>query len=319
MKKSDHKFTVPEDFKDVRLDVFLQNELSLTRSQIKNKIKTFEILLNGVHAKPSNKLKENDLIEIFFNTGLYLEEADKNAQLKQKDIDLDIIFEDEQIIVVNKPPGLVTYPGAGKEEVSLVHALYDKLPKKASSVSHRPGVVHRLDKDTQGLIVLAKTTESHIALSKQFKDKTAKRTYKALCYGRFKEKKGTIESFLGRNPKNRKKIKSLPEGKKAITHFEVTYENELTEVKLELDTGRTHQIRVHLSEMSHPIINDKIYGNSKRIKEIKSSTLRKKITQSENLALVAIELKLTHPTTGDDLVFKTPWPKSFKDIVKNNE
>lgn len=304
---------VTSDFENFRVDVFLHKKLSLSRSQIKNKIQSSEVKLNEKKCKASHKLKQNDLVVV---TGPL--EAEESLQITKKNINLEIVYEDSEIIVVNKPSGLVTYPGAGKESESLVHALFDKLPKE-SQISNRPGVVHRLDKDTQGLIVLAKTVESHKALSKQFKEKTAKRTYKALCYGRFKQPQGTIETLLSRNPKNRKKMKSMAAGKKAVTHYHVTNENEITEVELVLDTGRTHQIRVHLSELNHPILNDKIYGNTKRIKEIQNLSLRKKIMENKELALVAIQLKINHPVKGHSLIFKTPWPESFKNILKQDE
>lgn len=291
-----------------RLDLFLSKLLGCSRNQIKNLIKNNLILCNQSPAKSSHILKTDDIIEIY-----EFENSNNNIiELFHDDsIDVAVVFEDNDIIVVNKPPGLVTHPGAGKESKSLVHALFNKLPNNPEDPT-RPGIVHRLDKDTQGLIVLAKNSESQKNLANQFRNKTARRTYRTICYGKFKTQKGVYETHLKRDPKNRKKYKSQNEGRIAITHFTVINENELSFVELKLETGRTHQIRVHLSEDHHPILNDQIYGHEKRIKEIKNINLRTFIKNLEYMPLVATNLKFSHPVTNMTLEFEVAWPEEFK-------
>ena len=296
-------FSVTKEEKNQRLDQFLSDKTGISRNQIQIFIKNEDVLCNEKETKPSYLIQEDD--KIFLRP---TENSQKDYKIfYDKSIDLELIFEDDDVIVVNKPAGLVTHPGAGLEEKSVVHALFDKLPQNSS----RPGVVHRLDKDTQGLMVLAKNIKSHKTLSKQFKDKVVQRVYRTLCYGKFKEASGKYESFLSRDPKNRKKYKSQDDGRLALTHFNVISENEISFVELKLETGRTHQIRVHLSENHHPILNDTIYGHSKRIKEINDIDLKKFIKNLKLMPLVAIKLKFNHPKTNQIMNFSIPWPKEF--------
>jgi len=299
-------FEITLEFEGSRLDNFLSKNTEFTRNQIQNIIKKGDVLCNSKKVKASYVLKEAD------NVTLDLE----NTKIKELNLfhntslNVDIVFEDDDIIVVNKEAGLVTHPGAGFETESLVHALYDKLPKESEDPT-RPGVVHRLDKDTQGLLVLAKNIESQADLAAQFKDKSAGRTYQALCYGKYKKNNGTYKSNLKRDPRNRKKYKSQETGKLAITHYKLLNESEISFVELKLETGRTHQIRVHLSEDNHPILNDKAYGNEKRLKEIKDIKLMAFIKGLKNMPLVATKLKFFHPKTKEELSFEIPWPKEF--------
>lgn len=299
-------FSVREIEKDQRLDQFLSEKTNISRNQIQSLIKNGEVLCNDRKTKSSYLVQEGDQIYVSYGN----EEQKKYKIFHNKNIYVEIVFEDDDVIVINKPSGLVTHPGAGLEEESVVHAFFDKLPKNHES-PYRPGIVHRLDKDTQGLMVLAKNYESLEALKKQFKNKVAQRTYRALCYGKFKEPSGTYESFLNRDPKNRKRYKSLKEGRLAVTHFEVINENEISFVELKLETGRTHQIRVHLSENHHPILNDEIYGHNKRIKEINNLNLKNFIKDLNLMPLVAVKLQFNHPKTGESQSFSIPWPKEF--------
>jgi len=299
-------FLIDKNTEGQRLDHFLSEQTDLTRSKIQNLIKENKVLCNTFKTKASYTLKEEDSIQLYISV-----EVKEFTLFQNSEIKVDVVFEDEDLIVINKPPGLVTHPGAGLESESVVHAFYDKLFKNPEAPL-RPGVVHRLDKDTQGLLVLAKNSESLLKLSEQFKIKNAKRTYKALCFGRFKEDTGTFKSFLKRDPKNRKKYKSQSDGKEAITHFKVLNEHEISFVEFNLETGRTHQIRVHASEDHHPIVNDPIYGHSKRLKELKDLKLKKFLSSLENMPLVAVNLSFDHPKSGKALSFEIPWPKEFE-------
>ncbi len=299
-------FLIDENTDGQRLDHFLSEQTDLTRSKIQNLIKENKVLCNTTKTKASRTLKEGDTIELYLDT-----EKKETALFQNSEIKVDVVFEDEDLIVINKPPGLVTHPGAGLENKSVVHAFYDKLYKNSKALL-RPGIVHRLDKDTQGLLVLAKNSESLSKLSEQFRVKKAKRTYKALCFGRFKEETGTYKSFLKRDPKNRKKYKSQSDGKEAITHFSVLNEYEISFVEFNLETGRTHQIRVHASEDHHPIVNDPIYGHPKRIKELNDPKLKKFLSSLKNMPLVAIKLSFDHPKSSKSLNFEIPWPKEFE-------
>ncbi len=290
-----------------RLDLFI-NDLypSLSRSQIQKMIKSELITVNKNKARASLSLNLNDSIQIGFNTVLK-----KESTAFQQEIFVETIFEDDDLIVVNKPIDLVTHPGAGNPEGTLVNAFFDKLFKNDPI---RPGVVHRLDKDTSGLLVLAKTKAAFESLSDQFKNKDACRIYWALVFGKLKTQTGTLKTYLSRNPKDRKKFSSQEAGKIAITHYKVLKEGLLSLVELSLETGRTHQIRVHLSENGHPILNDSIYSSRKKINDIKDPVLKSKAKKLKRLALVAKELNFKHPITGQPLAFKVPWPHELEII-----
>ena len=303
---NDKNFSISKEEENLRLDHFLSKKTGLSRNRIQALVKDGCVLCNKKRVKSSYSLKEKDLIEV----GLHTNENKKTELFHDDSIKLDVVFEDHDIIVVNKPAGLVTHPGAGLETQSVVHALFNKLPMNKEE-PFRPGIVHRLDKDTQGLLVLAKNKDSQSNLALQFKEKTAKRTYRALCYGKFKKHQGTIETYLKRDPKNRKKYKSQEEGRLAITHYKLINENEISLIELYLETGRTHQIRVHLAENHHPIINDKIYGHEKRLKDIKDSKLKSFIKNLNNMPLVAIKLEIIHPRNNERMIFSIPWPNEF--------
>lgn len=304
-KETKGQISIDDQSEGLRLDNFLNSQFSnLSRSKLQALIKTGAVTINQKKAKSSACLNAGDLVD--FNFEDLLEE--KTSPLIQKNIEVEIVFEDDHLIVVNKPAGLITHPGIGNTEESLVHALFDKLLKNDPV---RPGVVHRLDKETSGLLVLAKSKEAFEDLSAQFKAKTAQRIYWALHFGKLKEESGTWTSFLARSPKNRVKFSSQSAGKNAVTHFKQIVSGTMSITELALDTGRTHQIRVHMSEHHLPILNDALYGSDKNLKSILEIDLRMKLKNIERMALVARKLSFTHPISKEKLIFETPWPEEL--------
>ncbi|MCO4745057.1 MAG: RluA family pseudouridine synthase [Proteobacteria bacterium] len=238
-----------------------------------------------------------------------------SAQAEPQDLPLDIVHEDADLIVVNKAPGMVVHPSAGHADGTLVNALLFHI-KDLSGIGgvERPGIVHRIDRGTSGLLVVAKHDAAHQALAAQFAEKTAGRRYVALCYGVTKEDGGRIESTLARHPVDRKRFASSESGgKRAVTHWRrLAHAPQLTMVECRLETGRTHQIRVHLAEMHHPLVNDDMYGNRRRVG---GPLLRWMDANPRRPLLHAWKLGLTHPTTGERLVCTAPLPQDFKDAL----
>ncbi|MEY4617291.1 MAG: pseudouridylate synthase [Pseudomonadota bacterium] len=307
---------VPETARGTRLDKYLGTvEQVQSRSRAIQLIDSGSVLVNQMQVKPSFVLKggESLLIEIPEATPLTLQPLD---------IELEILFEDEHIMVINKPPGLVVHPAAGHAQDTLVNALVAHSDDFAMKFGeHRPGIVHRLDKDTSGIMVVAKNDSSQVALAAQFKDRTIHRRYLAIACGSIKQEGGTIKSFLARHPTDRKRFASIRDrdrkiiqdpnlnpgvGKWAHTDYQVIgrHPSGLTYVKLKLHTGRTHQIRVHLSELGHPILGDETYGASKKYRAV------------PRFALHAAELGFVHPVTKESLLFEKEWPLDYKDLVK---
>jgi len=303
--ENNNKFEVDSGSEGLRLDNFMSARLpEVSRSKLQSLIKSNCVQINGQNTKPSVKISSGDLISYDLQS-LY---DNKPAPPSQKNIEVEVVFEDEHLIVVNKPAGLITHPGIGNTEESLVHALYDKLLKNDEV---RPGVVHRLDKETSGLLVMAKTQSSFDGLSQQFKDKTAKRIYWALHFGKLKNEEGTWTSFLARSPRNRVKFSSQENGKQAVTHYKKIHLGTVSITELALDTGRTHQIRVHMSEAHLPILNDELYGSENNLKAILDVDLRMKLKKINRMALVARKLSFTHPESGEVMKFEVPWPEDL--------
>lgn len=294
------KIKINNSLANLRLDKALSLALKDTsRSKIQEYIDGGFVLVNGKSEKASFKLKEND--EIIIND---LPKAEYD--LKAEDIALDIVYEDDDLIVINKPKGLVTHPGAGNSEHTLANALKfysDKL--STQNGDYRPGIVHRLDKDTGGLMVVAKNDEAHSFLAKQLSDHTLGRNYYALVLGVISENEGKIIAPIGRDDRFRQKMAvDLRDGKYAETNFKVIerFAN-ATLVDCELKTGRTHQIRVHFTYINHPIIGDPVYGKGNR-----------KFYDDGQL-LFAYKIKFIHPTSKKKMEFSVPLPKYFLDVI----
>ena len=240
-----------------------------------------------------------------------LEEPEtKTLELRPENIPLDIVYEDDDVIVINKPQGMVVHPAPGHDDHTLVNALLYHCPLSTINGTFRPGIVHRIDKDTSGLLMVAKNDKAHRFLAEQLKDKTNIREYVALVHGRIAEDEGTINAPIGRSLKDRKKQAVVKDGRNAVTHFEVLKRyRDYTLVKCILETGRTHQIRVHMKYIGHPLVGDPLYGPKKTIK-------------GNGQFLHAGKLGFVHPTTGKLLIFEAPLPKIFQECLekldKNN-
>lgn len=292
------KYKISDEKDLIRLDKYLIKKTDISRSKIQQMIKEKLILLNGKQAKNSYVLKLNDEIEV-------VGELKQETEAKPEKMDLDIVYEDNDVMVINKHSGLVVHPAAGHFTGTLVNGLLSHTSNLSDSNGVlRPGIVHRIDKDTSGLIIVAKNDKAHEKLAAQLKDKTLSRIYVALVHGRINHDTGTIDAPIGRDPLDRKKMCVTDvNSKDAITHFRVLerYKN-ATLIELKLTTGRTHQIRVHMNYINHPVINDPVYGFSKK-------------TTSFGQMLHAKEISFIHPSTNEKMTFKCDVPKEFEEIL----
>ena len=287
----------------------------VSRSKVVTYLENRWIQVNGHHVKASYVLKERDLI-LILSPEIQKDSAPQET-LQPMAMDLNILFEDDDLIVIDKPAGLVVHPAAGHFHDTLVNALiHHTQDLSAKFGSDRPGIVHRLDRDTSGVIVVAKNDRSHEALALQFRERTAHRIYHAYVYGKLLRQAGTIESWLARHPRDRKRFASVkakqpgqpPVGKRAVTHYKVLSSGPLfSYLELKLETGRTHQIRVHLSELGHPIVGDNTYGADRRTRNLPLAT-QAKVQAMNRFALHATELGFTHPTSGQPLRYMVPFP-----------
>lgn len=299
-----NKYIVEECFDGERLDLFLQTkDGENTRSHIKKQIEDGKVSVNGkVVTKAGYKLSTGDEVTCEIT-------APEQLKATAEDIDIEIVYQDDDIAVINKPQGMVVHPSIGNHTGTLVNALLFKMDN-LSGINGviRPGIVHRLDKDTSGLLVIAKNDKAHVNLSKQIADKTCKREYVALLDGILKQQSGMVENYLGRDPKNRlrKAVVSPDKGKYAKTLFFVEkYYEGYTLVRFELYTGRTHQIRVHAKELRHPVVGDPLYNGNKCKFNLKGQLLH------------ARKLTLTHPTTGKVMTFEAPLPDYFQRVLNS--
>ena len=285
---------------NIRLDVYLSNELDLSRSKVQALIKENKILVNDKKVNSSYKTKEGDKIEV-------LSDLDFSIDIEPEDIPLDIRYEDDYLIIVNKPSGMVVHPAPGNYHHTLVNALLNKF--QLSNLDHtRPGIVHRIDKDTSGLMVVAKDDKTHDLLATMIKNKEVERIYIALVDGVIMHETGTIDAPIGRDMNNREKMMVTDiNSKDAITHFRVIkrYKDQ-TLIECKLETGRTHQIRVHMAYIGYPIYNDPIYGK------------RKKTTEFGQF-LHSKSIRFIHPITKEEIYIESDIPKEFEDYLKTVE
>ncbi len=283
-----------------RLDVFLSERTALTRSAVKKLVDADMVWLNGVKTKAGAALKAGDLVRICIPDPV-------PVAIKPEDIPIEIVYEDGDLAVVNKPQGMTVHAGAGNREGTLVNALLYRLDSLSGiNGALRPGIVHRLDKDTSGLLVVAKNDAAHLSLSGQIAEKTAKREYIALLEGVVKEDRGTIVTQIGRDPRDRLRQAVLPagEGRRAETDFFVEERfKDNTLVRFSLKTGRTHQIRVHAKFMGHPVVGDPLYGYKNQRFSLNGQLLH------------AFRLTFRHPRTGEEMTFEAPMPEYFARIL----
>ena len=285
-----------------RIDKYLSEQLEdMTRSHIQKLIKENMVRVNGMAVKSNFKLSASDQIEV------------KIPELKEPDIlpeniPLDILYEDQDILVVNKPKGMVVHPAPGHYTGTLVNAIMYHCKDNLSGINGvmRPGIVHRIDMDTTGSLLICKNDRAHQALAEQLKEHSITRKYHAIVHGRLKEDEGTIDKPIGRHPIDRKKMSvHCTNGREAITHYRVLKRfQQFTYIECQLETGRTHQIRVHMSSIGHPILGDQVYGPAKCPYKLQGQTLHAKV------------LGITHPTTGEYMEFDAPLPDYFQGLLE---
>ena len=283
-----------------RIDQYLMNELGISRSKVEKLIKDGHVTVNGKIIKPSYSVKKDDYIEY--------EIVEEDMDVEPENIPLDIVYEDDDVIVVNKANGMVVHPAPGNYHGTLVNALmyhFKNLSKVNGAL--RPGIVHRIDADTTGLLMVAKNDKVHEILAKELESKETKRKYYALVWGVIEEDTATIDAPIGRDPKDRKKMAVVGDGKHAVTHIEVLKRfKDATLIECVLETGRTHQIRVHLNYIGHPLVNDPVYGKRKLIDE-------------SGQCLHAKELGFVHPITKKEMYFTSELPECFINILNKFE
>lgn len=291
---------VYDDLQPIRVDVFVSSETNISRSRVASLIESGNITVNEKSIKKNAKLQKGDMVEIILpDPEVY--------DIIAEDIPLDIVYEDDDLLVVNKPKGMVVHPAAGNYNGTLVNALMYHCKDSLSGINGvmRPGIVHRIDKNTSGLLMVAKNDAAHISLAEQIKEHSFTREYAAIAYGNFKEDNGTINAPIDRHPINRKQMAVVQGGREAITHYEVIERlNGFTYLKLRLETGRTHQIRVHLASKGHPVAGDDVYGPKKVITELSGQCLH------------ARKIGFVHPSTNEYMEFETKLPDYFEKFLK---
>lgn len=294
--------TVDGENSDLRLDKYLVSQLEdFTRSAVSKLIEGGQVKVNDKTASKNYKCKAGDRVVIEIPDPVELDVTAEN-------IPLDIVYEDSDLLVVNKPKGMVVHPAAGNYSGTLVNALLYHCKDSLSGINGviRPGIVHRIDKDTSGLLIVAKNDTAHLDLAQQIKEHSFHRAYQAVAYGNFKEDNGTVNQPIGRHPKDRKKMAvTYKNSKNAVTHYEVISRYEkFTHIRCVLETGRTHQIRVHMAYIGHPLAGDEVYGP------------KKVITQLNGQCLHAGELGFVHPRTKEYMEFTAPLPEYFTNFLK---
>lgn len=294
------QFIVKKEEVGKRIDAYISSkDTEISRTAVQRLIEEESILVNGSKTKASYKVQENDKIEIE-------EVKPKEIELKAQDIPLEVIYEDKDIIVINKPKGLVVHPAVGNPDGTLVNAIMSICKDSLSGIGGeiRPGIVHRLDKDTSGILIVAKNDSAHINISEQIKNHETEKTYIALVRGVVKENEATINMPIGRSSKDRKKMSVTRDGKNAITHFKVLKRYEkYTLLEIKIETGRTHQIRVHLSHIGYPVVGDYTYSNGKNDFGVEGQMLHSK------------KIKFKHPKTLEKMELEAEIPEYFQKIL----
>lgn len=294
------EYIVSQEEKGKRLDTYIPSvDTDITRTSAQRLIEDGNILVNGKNAKVSYKIQENDKISVEIP-------EPKQIELKAQNIPIEIIYEDSDIIVVNKPKGMVVHPANGNPDGTLVNAIMAICKDSLSGIGGeiRPGIVHRIDKDTSGLLIVAKNDNAHVKMSEQIKNHEVKKTYIALVRGVFKENEATIDMPIGRSTSDRKKMAVNKNGKNAITHIKVLKRfDKYTLLQVNIETGRTHQIRVHLSHIGYPIVGDYTYSNGKNEFDVIGQCLH------------AQKLEFKHPITQKDMCLEAELPQYFKEIL----
>lgn len=294
------KIIIEKEQEGVRLDKIINEKFpELSRTAIQRLIEEEKIMLNGTSAKASYRVKNGDEIAIY-------KEETKEPTIEAQDIPLDVLYEDDDIIVINKPKGMVVHPGNGNQDGTLVNAVLARCKGSLSGIGGqiRPGIVHRLDKDTSGVIIVAKNDKAHIEISRQIQNREVKKTYYALVRGKVPENEATIKMPIGRSKLDRKKMAVCKDGKEAITHFKVMKRwDEYTLLEVKIETGRTHQIRVHMAQIGYPVVGDMVYSNGKNPFGVEGQMLHAK------------KIEFLHPITKKEMCIDAPLPGYFEEIV----
>ena len=294
------ELTAATEHAGIRLDAFLSADGALTRSQAARLIAEGRVRVNGKPAAKSARLSGGETITVDVPQL-------RETALPPQDIPLDVVYEDNDVIVVNKPTGLVVHPAPGHPDGTLVNALLHHCGDSLSGIGgeKRPGIVHRIDRDTSGLIIAAKNDAAHLALSAQLKDHSLSRTYECLVTGNMKQDSGTVDAPIGRSSADRKKMAVVPTGRRAVTHWEVVARYPgVTHLRCRLETGRTHQIRVHMAHIGHPILGDTVYGAKKPVPGLTGQCLH------------ATGLRFIHPRTGEPVELHCPLPPEFTAMLQ---
>ena len=292
------------DIDNMRLDAYISKiNSNISRTMVKKLIQEGNVFVNGMEKKISYKVQVGDIIEINIP-------KPQETTIKPENIPIEIVYEDTDIIVVNKPKGMVVHPANGNPDGTLVNAVMAICKNSLSGIGGeiRPGIVHRLDKDTSGLLIVAKNDKAHINMSNQIKNREVKKIYIALVRGLVSEDEATINMPIGRSTKDRKKMAIRKDGKEAVTHFKVLKRySKYTLLEIKIDTGRTHQIRVHMSEIGHPVVGDMVYSNGKNEFGVEGQMLHAK------------SLDFKHPVTGEKMHLEAELPPYFKDVLEKLE
>ena len=294
------ELTAATEHAGVRLDAFLSADGALTRSQAARLIAEGRVRVNGKPAAKSARLSGGETVTVDVPQL-------RETALPPQDIPLDVVYEDDDVIVVDKPTGLVVHPAPGHPDGTLVNALLHHCGDSLSGIGgeKRPGIVHRIDRDTSGLIIAAKNDTAHLALSAQLKDHSLSRTYECLVTGNMKQDSGTVDAPIGRSSADRKKMAVVPTGRRAVTHWEVVARYPgVTHLRCRLETGRTHQIRVHMAYIGHPILGDTVYGAKKPVPGLTGQCLH------------ATGLRFVHPRTGEPVELHCPLPPEFTAMLQ---